>query len=145
MASPAQILRAQRAKAPSRARVAKGGTQGGRFILQNKDLARRSAKGQITRAINKGLAPAHGGGQELKFSIEKMGERLNLDSETMDKLRAMEPEKLQALYDSNDLVFDVFFSYEGVDDRGDFITVDSGKQNDADFFIQQYERAFGRL
>lgn len=144
MASPARILRQQRANAPSRARVDKAD---GRFILQDKRLTMASAKALTTKAINRGdLTSVMGkGGQDLKFSIEKMGERLGLDSERMEKIRNMDADALQALYDSNDLVFDVFFSYEGVDDHGDYKTVTDDKKSDADFFINQYERAFGKL
>lgn len=151
MVNPSTYLRSQkqravdaRAAAVSRAKAAKGA----RFILQDKELAKRSARGQVTRGQTKGAfapSPHHKGGDALKTGVMKMGERLNLDPERLEKLKGMEPEKLQTLYDTSDLLFDVFFSYEGLHDTGDYFTVDTKKLDDVDFFVEQYERAFGAL
>jgi len=144
--SPASVLRDQRARAPSRQKVEKQGPNpGGRFILLDKSLAKSSAKQMITKGIKRGNFQVVMGNddQALKFSVERMGETVGADADQMDKLRKMDAEKLNALYDNNDLVFDVFFNYEGVTDHGDFKTVSQDKKSDIDFFVQQYERAYG--
>ena len=151
MVNPSTYLRSQkkraveaRAAAPSRAKAVKGS----RFILQDRELTKRSARGQVTRGKTKGAfapSPHHKGGDALKTGVMRMGERLNLDPERLEKLSKMEPERLQSLYDQSDLLFDVFFSYEGIHDSGDYFSIDPQKLDDVDFFIEQYERAYGAL
>ena len=115
-------------------------------LLDAKD-ARRVAKGRATRAANTGGIDTFGAdivrGENLKEGIMGMAQKANVDPETWAKLERMDPEKLDALYQNNKFVFDVYFNYGnvGVDEDGAMDYVD--KNSDIDFLVETYERSFG--
>jgi hypothetical protein len=71
-----------------------------------------------------------------------MAQKANCSPEAWEKLQNMDPEKLDALYQNNKFVFDVYFNYGnvGVEEDGAMNYVD--KNSDIDFLIETYERSF---
>ena len=115
------------------------------------DVARSQAARKQTLLINRDAdieaAGVKSRGEALKEGIMGMADVALLPDEVAAKLEAMDPTKLDALYQNNDIIFEVYFDYGGIDkgDNGANI-VDKGKKlSDAQFLIDQYERTFGIL
>ena len=115
------------------------------------DVARSQAARKQTLLINRDAdieaAGVKSRGEALKEGIMGMADVALLPDEVAAKLEAMDPTKLDALYQNNDIIFEVYFDYGGIDkgDNGANI-VDKGKKlSDAQFLIDQYERTFGAL
>lgn len=115
------------------------------------DVARSQAARKQTLLINRDAdieaAGVKSRGEALKEGIMGMADVALLPDELAAKLEAMDPTKLDALYQNNDIIFEVYFDYGGIDkgDNGANI-VDKGKKlSDAQFLIDQYERTFGVL
>lgn len=85
-------------------------------------------------------------GAGLKSGILGMAQTVQTDAGRYAKLERMDERKLAKLYENNDLVFEVFFSYEGINttEQGVFIN-EGAKTDDIDFLIEQYERLYGAL
>lgn len=121
----------------------------GRSELQYSKKTKQAAKARQTRLINADvLRPAKSSveGEQLKKGIEGMGHRAALDDERMEKLERMDPDKLKSMYDSNELLFEVFFNYGGIKETeyGAY-QVEDQKIQEIDWFIGEYERTWGAL
>lgn len=129
-----------------------------RYALVNPKVAWSSAKGLVTRSINRGPSRAARARRRarlesraetagtLKEGVVQMAERIGVGEEQMEKLERMDENKLMELYDSNRLIFDVYFSYHGIDyEYGYGYIVDEDRIDEVDMFIEQYERLFGEL
>lgn len=119
----------------------------GRYELQYESKARAQARRKSTMLAKAGL-PVRGAskeqGRKLLSGIEGMARRVNLDEERYNRIMRMDPKKLDAMYRKNDLVFDVFFSYSGIEtdpETGAYV-VSEDKTADFDFLIEQYNRLF---
>ena len=115
------------------------------------DVARSQAARKQTLLINRDADIEAAGdksrGEALKEGIMGMADVALLPDDVAAKLKAMDPTKLDALYQNNDIIFEVYFDYGGIDkaENGANI-VDKGKKlSDAQFLIDQYERTFGVL
>ena len=86
-------------------------------------------------------------GDALKEGILGMADVSLMPDSVVDKLKAMDPAKLDALYQNNDIIFEVYFDYGGIEkgDNGANIVNTGKKLSDAEFLIEQYERTFGAL
>lgn len=134
----------------------------GRFALQNPRLARKVARQKQGRLIQRDMfddwvnRSPKGNGESLKKGIMGMADThagLTIeDSELYYKLSNMDPNKLQAMYERNELIFEVAFNYGGassdgaMDQRGFGANeVIPGKAQELEFLVEQYERAFGPI
>lgn len=128
-----------------RSKVAVGGKE--RFSLENKELAKRTARRRQGSAIpqdkwkdwsnrsGRGLQT----GEALKKGIIGMAKRSGVtNAELFRKLNATDPAKLQEMYDNDSLIFDVAFSYN---EDGSF----GSKEEDLDYLIDVYEMKYGAL
>lgn len=120
--------------------------QGQRAILAYPELARRVAKGEMTKTLRgtrQQMAGLPGDGQNLKDGVTAMGTRLNVDDATMKRLSEMDQQTLADMYNSNEMVFEVYFNYGGLQKtaEGEWSDYSQGqKQKDVQFFIEQYNR-----
>ena len=115
------------------------------------DVARSQAARKQTLLIKRDVDIEASGvserGEALKEGILGMADVSLLPDDVYAKLSAMDANKLDALYQNNDIIFEVSFDYGGLDkgDNGANI-VDKGKKlSDAQFLIDQYERTFGKI
>lgn len=84
-------------------------------------------------------------GEGLKKGILGMAQTVQVDAETYAKLERMDPYKLARMYESNDLIFEVFFQYEGINTTSQGIFVNEGaKDEDIKLLIESYDRLFAR-
>lgn len=125
-------------------------TAGGRKKLINTKAAKSAAKGRTTRLAKKGLQAQGRGkydrtrGAALKKGIEGMARRVNLDEETYNRLMEMDEKALDALYQNNGFLFEIAFSYTGVEtdpDTGAYV-LSEDRSSDFLFLIEQYNRLF---
>jgi hypothetical protein len=84
-------------------------------------------------------------GQVLKKGIIGMGTRAVAPDWMMEKLQKMDARYLQGLYESNKLLFEVYFSYEGIDYHDGVFEVDDQKLDDIELLINEYERVYGPI
>lgn len=129
--------------------------EGGRLrqSLANPEIARKAAKAATTRAINRGWTvagkpPIYSGAEaeHLKTGVSNMMSRIDpTDASMKAKIEAMDADKLATLYRNNKFVFEVYFQYEGIQRKGNTYTAEPSKKKDAQFLIDEYERAFGAL
>jgi hypothetical protein len=84
-------------------------------------------------------------GQVLKKGIIGMGVRAVAPDWMMEKLQKMDARYLQGLYESNRLLFEVYFSYEGIDYHDGVYEVDDQKLDDIELLINEYERVYGPI
>jgi len=129
-------------KNTTKARV-KLGVQGSRAILAYKDLAKAAASGENTK-IMRGIRRMHAGnakdGENLKEGMVAMVKRIGGTTEQVQTIENMDENILAAMYDSNDITFEVFFNYEGVTlTNGAYIVTDE-KRKDIDWFINEYNK-----
>lgn len=83
-------------------------------------------------------------GEGLKKGILGMAQTVQVDAETYAKLEAMDPYKLAKMYEENDLIFEIFFQYEGINTASQGIFVNEGaKDEDIKLLIESYDRLFG--
>lgn len=127
--------------------------EGGRSILAYKELAKRTAQGEMTKLIRGHRQRLRGidDSQALHDSVTAMGETLGATTEQMEKLQSMDPRVLNDMYNSNKLTFEVYFNYEGIrevapgetsnsDTSHGSLFVTQDKQKDLDWFIREYDR-----
>jgi hypothetical protein len=121
----------------------------GRRGLLDPKAARAAARGRQTRLIEEGVSLEGADlkrGENLKNGITGLANKAQVSDEQMAKLERMEPEKLDALYQHNKFVFDVYFNYSEVStDQSGALMYGPGKSSDVDFLIEQYERLYGAL
>lgn len=83
-------------------------------------------------------------GENLKKGILGMAQTLQVDAATYGKLENMDAYKLAKMYEDNDLIFEVFFQYEGINTTGQGVFVTEGaKSADVELLIESYNRLFG--
>lgn len=121
----------------------------GRRGLLDPRAARAAARGRQTRLIDEGMDLSGADikrGQHLKNGILGLANKAQVSEEQMAKLQKMEADKLDAMYQGNKFVFDVYFNYSEVSaDESGALKYGPGKSSDVDFLIEQYERAYGAL
>ena len=84
-------------------------------------------------------------GQVLKKGIIGMGTRAVAPDWMMEKLQKMDARYLQGLYESNRLLFEVYFSYEGIEYYDGVFEVEDQKLDDIELLIREYERVYGTI
>lgn len=123
----------------------------GRTELANPEIARKAAKAQTTRFINRGWSTAgkppiisSGDAGHLKQGVMGMAARLNANADQLRQLSAMDPDKLAQLYRNNKFVFELVFDYRGITKTGPggSAVADPSRKADLDFLIGEYNRAF---
>lgn len=129
-------------KNTTKARV-KIGVQGSRAQLAYKELAKAAASGENTK-IQRGIRRMHmtntNDGANLKEGMVAMVKRIGGTTEQLQTIENMDENILSAMYDSNDITFEVFFNYEGVTlTNGAYIVTDE-KRQDIDWFIKEYNK-----
>lgn len=121
----------------------------GRRGLLDPRAARAAARGRQTRLIEDGFDLSGTDlkrGQNLKEGIMGLANKAQVSEEQLAKLNRMEADKLDAMYQGNKFVFDVYFNYSEVStDETGALVYGPGKSSDVDFLIEQYERAYGAL
>ena len=132
-------------------------TEGGktRFALENKALARRTARARQGSAIAKGKfkdwtnQPHKETPEALKNGIIGMASRAGItDPELFRKLNKMDATKLQEMYNKDSLIFEVVFSYDGasVQEAGWNIEgIQVEKTEDLQYLLETYEQLYGAL
>lgn len=148
MPGPGRPYRLKKAQSISYQRLS---VEGGRSILAYKELAKRTAQGELTKMLrgHRQILAGIDDGEALKDSVTAMAETLGANDEQMAKISEMDGATLSKMYNSNKLTFEVYFNYEGIREtaagesansgRGSwFVTED--KTKDLDWFINEYER-----
>ena len=129
-------------KNTTKARV-KIGVTGSRAQLAYKDLAKAAASGENTK-IQRGIRRMHAGntqdGANLKEGMVAMVKRIGGSTEQLQQIENMDENVLAAMYDSNDITFEVFFNYEGVTLTNGAYIVSDEKRQDIDWFIKEYNK-----
>ena len=129
----------------TKARV-KIGVAGSRAQLAYKELTKAAAQGEnttIIRGIRQMYSDAKTDGQALHDSILGMADRVGVTTEQYNKLANMDADILAQMYNANDLTFEVFFNYEGINKVNGTYIVSDEKRQDVDWFINEYERIAG--
>ena len=123
-----------------------------RFELLHRRKAIAAAKGRTTiqtKLGQTGLEWRPTGslieGQVLKKGIIGMGTRAVAPDWMMEKLQKMDPRYLQGLYESNKLLFEIYFSYEGIEYHDGVFEVEDQKLEDIELLIREYERVYGTI
>lgn len=120
------------------------GVEGQRSILAYHDLAKSTARRQITTAASqrnraKGLGVVDGA--QIKSSMIKMVETTGAPAKYMNAVSQMNESVLARMYRASNLAFDVFYNYEGINyEKDGYYTVSDTKLSDFDWFIEQYNR-----
>ena len=129
-------------KNTTKARV-KIGVVGSRAQLAYKDLAKAAAAGENTK-IQRGIRQASAGfktdGKALKDGMIAMADRIGVSQETYDRIANLDENILASMYDSNDMTFEVFFNYEGIQKQGSKYFVTDEKRKDVEWFLEQYDK-----
>ena len=119
-----------------------------RFNLENKALAKRTARARQGSAIPKSrfkdwdnsLYTHKETPESLKNGIIGMAKKSGVtDPELFRKLNEMDADKLQEMYRHDDLIFEVAFSYDPTGDPY------SGKEDDLAYLVSIYEDRYGAL
>jgi len=84
-------------------------------------------------------------GQVLKKGVIGMGTRAVAPDWMMEKLQKMDPRYLQGLYERNKLLFEIYYSYEGIDFHEGVYVVSDEKLDDIELLINEYERVYGTI
>lgn len=129
----------------TKARV-KIGVVGSRAQLAYKELTKAAAQGEntkIIRGIRQMYSDAKTDGEALHDSILGMADRVGVTTEQYNKLASMDPDILAQMYNANDLTFEVFFNYEGINKVNGTYIVSDEKRQDVEWFINEYERIAG--
>ena len=127
----------------TKARV-KIGVVGSRAQLAYKDLTKAAAAGENTK-IQRGIRQLASGsrtdGAALKNGMIGMLDRIGGSTEQYNRIMAMDENVLASMYDSNDMTFEVFFNYEGIQKTPSGVyMVSDEKRKDIDWFIEQYDK-----
>ena len=129
-------------KNTTKARV-KIGVVGSRAQLAYKDLAKAAAAGENTK-IQRGIRQASAGfktdGAALKDGMIAMADRIGVSQEQYDRIANLDENILASMYDSNDMTFEVFFNYEGIQKQGSAYFVTDEKRKDVEWFLDQYDK-----
>ena len=129
-------------KNTTKARV-KIGVVGSRAQLAYKDLAKAAAAGENTK-IQRGIRQASAGfktdGAALKEGMIAMADRIGVSQEQYERIANLDENILASMYDSNDMTFEVFFNYEGIQKQGSTYFVTDEKRKDVDWFLEQYDK-----
>lgn len=129
----------------------------GRYELANPEVAVTEAKKALTRAINRAkgvgvpITPTRiaGEGVALKKGVVAFAQSTGMPAEMIARLSAMSEHNLLKLYDANNILFESYFDYGGIEGRASegyqlTETVKAKKRADFQRLIDQYERMFGR-
>ena len=121
------------------------GVEGQRSILAYHDLAKSTARRQITTAATqrnraKGLGVVDGA--QIKESMKAMVVTAGAPPEYMAAVSQMDESILARMYRASNLAFDVFYNYEGINyNKEDNLNIATAeKLSDFDWFIEQYNR-----
>ena len=129
-------------KNTTKARV-KIGVVGSRAQLAYKDLTKAAASGENTK-IMKGIRQASAGfrtdGKALKDGMIAMADRIGVDQETYDRIANLDENILASMFDSNDMTFEVFFNYEGIQKTSSGYFVSDEKRKDVEWFLDEYDK-----
>ena len=121
---------------------------GFRKSLINQSLARSAAKGITTKKAKTFVQTKidDDKANALYEGVQSMATVMNAPEEIADKLAMMDPQKLGNLYKMNSRIFEVYYSYTGIDFQPGFGNIAStDKWEDAEFLIQEYEKVFGEI
>lgn len=118
-----------------------------RSRLVNPQSARKIAGQKTRRQLERGdygvSVVDYKRGEKLKDGIEALARKAeDVTAEQRAKLSMMDPAKLDAMYQNNDLIFEVFFQYN---QSSDGIKMLNQKNSDVQFLINQYEKIYGAL
>ena len=135
----------------SRAKVSVESRKGRQVLIAPK-ITRAAARARTTQIVKGGyksipMQTVWQGrkGESLKRGVLGMAQTVQVDAETYAKLEAMDPYKLAKMYEDNDLIFEVFFNYEGINTTSQGIFVNEGaKDEDIKLLIESYDRLFGQ-
>ena len=123
-----------------------------RFELLHRRKAIAAAKGRTTVQTKFGATGLEWRptgslieGQVLKKGIIGMGTRAVAPDWMMEKLQKMDARYLQGLYESNKLLFEIYFSYEGIEYHDGVFEVEDQKLEDIELLIREYERVYGPI
>lgn len=126
----------------TKARV-KIGVVGSRAQLAYKDLTKAAAAGENTK-IQRGIRQAAAGfrtdGAALKEGMIAMADRIGVNQEQYERIANLDENILASMYDSNDMTFEVFFNYEGIQKQGSTYFVTDEKRKDVEWFLEQYDK-----
>lgn len=119
------------------------GVEGQRSILAYHDLAKSTARRQITTAVSqrnaaKGLGVVNGA--DIKSSMIKMVERAGAPAKYMAAVSRMDESVLAKMYRASSLAFDVFYNYEDIDRKDGYYVASDTKSEDFEWFIEEYNR-----
>jgi hypothetical protein len=133
-------------------KVAVAGPGKQRFALKNRTRARMAARALTTKALNDvtrskmQMAELGETSESLHKGLLGMVTRVQPPQEVADKIAKMDPAKLADMYARNKAVFEVFYSYEGINYvPGYGYMVDDSKLEDFDLLIESYERLYGSI
>lgn len=123
----------------------------GRQVLLAPEITRAAARARTTQIVKGGYKGVQmqtvwqgKKGEGLKKGILGMAQTLQVDAATYAKLEAMDPYKLAKMYENNDLIFEAFFQYEGINTTSQGVFVNEGaKSEDVKLLIESYDRLFG--
>ena len=129
-------------KNTTKARV-KIGVVGARAQLAYKELAKAAARGENTK-IMRGIRHMHmstNDGGNLKEGMIAMVKRIGGSTEQMNAIEQMDENIIASMYDANDITFEVFFNYEGINKvNNSYYVVSDEKREDINWFIEEYNR-----
>ena len=129
-------------KNSTKARV-KIGVVGSRAQLAYKELTKAAAAGENTK-IQRGIRQASSGartdGDALKKGMIAMADRVGVTQEQYDRIANLDENILASMYDSNDMTFEVFFNYEGIQKVNGTYLVTDEKRKDIEWFLDQYDK-----
>ena len=147
-----------RRRKPRTPKIVKEGTRrierpyGGRTRLDFINLRRAYgiARGQTTMIARQGkqyeVDPRSA--ENLKNSVVKMAEFADADPETLEKIYALDQDKLAQLATGNRVLFEIYFRYpiEAYDEElGIYMELGMEKEQDIKFLISEYERLYGEI
>lgn len=123
----------------------------GRQVLIAPQITRAAARARTTQIVKGGYKGVQmqtvwqgKKGEGLKKGILGMAQTLQVDAATYAKLENMDPYKLAKMYENNDLIFEAFFQYEGINTTSQGVFVNEGaKSEDVKLLIESYDRLFG--
>jgi len=116
-----------------------------RRTLTRPQIAQSATKRAITVAIQKGRfsdIPSSGAeGITLKQNMIQFAEAVKAPPFLISKLRAMDPDRLNAMMNVNNWMIDQYFTYDDGLDYGD--AVHSSAWDNIEMVVTQYDRVFG--
>lgn len=123
----------------------------GRSVLINPKITKAAARARTTNIVQGHITDIRiqtvwqgKKGESLKKGILGMGQVAQIPSELYSKIEKLDPYKLADMYQKNDFVFEVFFSYEGLNETSQgFFPNQDAKVDDVRFLLENYERLYG--